>query len=237
MAAARIWAAVPAAGRGARMGAGVPKQYLPLRGRPLIMHTLARLAACEAVAGVAVGIAPADREWPALAREAPRLVCTAAGGAERAHTVLSILGALSAHAQEDDWVLVHDAVRPCLRAEDINRLIAETGGHADGGLLAIPLSDTLKRADDHRRVAVTVDRRDLWRALTPQLFPLAVLRRALERALADGAEVTDEAMAVERLGGHPRLVEGHPDNIKVTRPEDLALAELFLRQQDREADR
>lgn len=235
MAAARFWAVVPAAGRGSRMGAEIPKQYLPLLGRPLLLHTLLRLASHPAIAGVAVGVVSSDPGWPGLAGQIPKLVCTATGGAERVHTVLNTLRALRAHIGEGDRVLVHDAVRPCLRHSDIDRLIAEAAAHPDGGLLAVPVTDTLKRADDDRRVASTVDRRQLWRALTPQLFPFQLLYRALEQAIASGAEMTDEAMAVERLGGHPLLVEGRSDNIKVTRPEDLVLAELFLRGEEMEA--
>jgi 2-C-methyl-D-erythritol 4-phosphate cytidylyltransferase len=232
MAAARFWAVVPAAGRGSRMGAAIPKQYLPLLGRPLLAHTLLRLARHPDIAGVAVGIAASDPAWPGIEGQIPKLVCTAPGGPERARTVLNTLQALRAHAAEDDRVLVHDAVRPCLRHTDIDRLIAAASGHPDGGLLAIPVADTLKRADAERHVVSTVDRRQLWRALTPQLFPLGLLCHALEQAIAAGSEITDEAMAIERLGRHPLLVEGRSDNIKVTRPEDLMLAELFLRREE-----
>jgi len=231
MAAARFWAVVPAAGRGSRMGTAIPKQYLPLLGQPLLVHTLLRLARHPDIAGVAVGISASDPAWPGIEGQIPNLVCTAPGGPERAHTVLNTLQALRAYAGEDDRVLVHDAVRPCLHHTDIDRLITAAAGHPDGGLLAIPVADTLKRADEERQVISTVDRRQLWRALTPQLFPLGLLCRALEQAIAAGTAITDEAMAIERSGGHPLLVEGRSDNIKVTRPEDLMLAELFLRRE------
>jgi 2-C-methyl-D-erythritol 4-phosphate cytidylyltransferase len=139
------------------------------------------------------------------------------------------LQALSGYAGEHDWVLVHDAVRPCVRHDDIDQLLGEVGDA--GGLLALPMADTVKRADPADCVTETVPRAGLWRALTPQLFPVGLLRRALEQAQAQGVEPTDEAAAVERLGLRPRLVAGHPDNIKITLPSDLALAELFLRQQ------
>jgi 2-C-methyl-D-erythritol 4-phosphate cytidylyltransferase len=156
------------------------------------------------------------------------------GGAERADTVLNGLRALGANADPADWVMVHDAARPCIRHEDIDRLIRETQDHPDGGLLARPVADTVKRTDSTQLVQETVPRTHLWRALTPQLFPLERLTGALEQALAAGATVTDEAAAIEHTGGHPRVVAGHADNIKITLADDLALAELFLKQQERE---
>jgi 2-C-methyl-D-erythritol 4-phosphate cytidylyltransferase len=181
-----------------------------------------------------VGVAPDDKHWrghaPEWARFA-RLLGTYAGGVTRAHTVLNGLAALGGHARADDWVLVHDAVRPCVRSGDIDRLIAEVEHSEHGGLLALPMADTVKRADEQERVVETVPRARLWRALTPQMFRFDDLRSALQQALALGIEITDEAMAIELAGGRPRLVAGHPDNIKITLPGDLALAELFLRQQ------
>lgn len=216
------------------MQANLPKQYLPLRGRPILAHALERLCTHRRVQGVMVGIAPDDDRWrgqaPEWARFA-RLLGSYAGGATRAHTVLNGLVALGAHARPDDWVLVHDAVRPCVRASDIDRLIAEVEHSAHGGLLALPMADTVKRADAQDCVVETVPRAGLWRALTPQMFRFDSLRNALQQALAQGIEITDEAMAIELAGGRPRLVAGHPDNIKVTLPGDLALAELFLNQQ------
>jgi 2-C-methyl-D-erythritol 4-phosphate cytidylyltransferase len=226
-----IWAIVPAAGSGARMRAGLPKQYLALLGRPVIQHTLNRLCAHASVRGVMVGLAADDDHWRRTAITAPKLLGTFAGGATRAHTVLNGLTALAAHARADDWVMVHDAVRPCLRAGDVDRLIAEATTNPDGGLLALPVSDTVKRVDDSNHVIETVSRANLWRALTPQMFRLSRLEAALQQALAREVEVTDEASAVEAAGGRPVVVAGHPDNIKITMPEDLPLAELFLRQQ------
>ena len=139
--------------------------------------------------------------------------------------------ALAPHAGPDDWVMVHDAVRPCVRRQDIDELIAVATSNNDGGLLAIPVSDTVKRSDASQRALETVSRNNLWRALTPQLFKLKQLEDALKRALANGLDVTDEACAVETTGGRPVLVPGHADNIKVTTPEDLPLAEFYLRQQ------
>lgn len=229
-----IWALVPAAGTGSRMQAALPKQYLPLLGRPVILHTLERLTAHARVRGVLVGVGADDPHWRGLGDRLgaiPKLLGSYAGGATRAQTVLNGLEALAAQAHPDDWVLVHDAVRPCVRVADVEALIREVESGEEGGLLALPVSDTVKRVNADRRVLETVPRANLWRALTPQMFRLARLRSALAQALARGAEVTDEAAAVEAAGGRPRVVAGHPDNIKITLPEDLVLAELFLRQQ------
>lgn len=214
-----------------------PKQYLPLLGRPVILHTLERLCAHPRVEGVLVGIAADDQHWPAMESQPAKLsklLGTFAGGATRADTVLNGLKVLRTHASSADWVLVHDAARPCVRHTDIDKLISEVRGHEDGGLLALPVSDTVKRTDDSQAILETVFRTNLWRALTPQLFPLERLRVALEQALSAGVVVTDEAAAVEHVGGRPRVVAGHADNIKITLTEDLALAELFLQQQQQE---
>ena len=219
------------------MRATTPKQYLPLLGRPVVLHALARLAAHPRVSGVLVGISVGDDYWPTLKPELaqlPKLLGTYAGGIERVDTVLNGLKALEAHAAVEDWVLVHDAARPCLRSADLDKLIKQVLGYPDGGLLAVPISDTVKRTDATSAVTETVSRSNLWRALTPQLFPLQKLRSALELAVADGVAVTDESMAVEYQGGRPRVVAGHADNIKITLAEDLELAELYLRQQEKE---
>lgn len=217
------------------MRAARPKQYLPLLGRAILQHTLERLGHYPRLRGLVVGVAADDAYWPTLAAEIPNLLTTYVGGAERAQTVLNGLRALETYAAPDDWVLVHDAARPCVRHTDIDALLAAVAGHADGGLLALPLSDTVKRADHNGCVEDTVARAGLWRALTPQVFRLAALRDALESAMRAGVEITDEASAMEYSGARPRLVHGHADNIKITEPEDLALAELFLREQERES--
>ena len=200
----------------------------------MLLHTLERLGRYPRLRGLVVGIAADDAYWPTLAMEVPNLLTTYVGGAERAQTVLNGLHALETFAASDDWVLVHDAARPCVRHADIDSLLAAVTGHADGGLLALPLSDTVKRADHNGCVEDTVPRSGLWRALTPQVFRLTALRDALESALRAGVDITDEASAMEYSGARPRLVHWHADNIKVTVPEDLALAELFLQEQERE---
>jgi 2-C-methyl-D-erythritol 4-phosphate cytidylyltransferase len=229
-----FWAVVPAAGGGTRMRADRPKQYLSLLGRPILARTLERLGSYPRLRGMLVGIAADDVYWPTLAGGTPNLLGTYAGGDERAQTVLNGLRALAQYAAPDDWVLVHDAARPCLRHSDIDALLDAIAGHPDGGLLALPVSDTVKRADHNGCVVETVSRVGLWRALTPQAFRLAALSAALERALRAGVEITDEASAMEYDGARPRLVHGAADNIKITVPEDLALAEGYLRAQERE---
>jgi 2-C-methyl-D-erythritol 4-phosphate cytidylyltransferase len=213
------------------MGADRPKQYLELAGRTVLEHTLARLCTHPRIHGVLVCVSPDDAWWPTLTPGFDRLLGTAPGGAERADSVLSGLRALSGSAGGNDWVLVHDAVRPCLRHSDVDALITDVGDGADGGLLGVPVSDTVKRVGADQRVAGE----GLWRALTPQMFRLDSLGLALEQAQARGLPVTDEASAIEHAGGRPRMVPGHADNIKITVAGDLALAELFLRRQEGES--
>ncbi len=222
------WCVVVAAGRGLRFGGERPKQYAPIDGRPLLAWTLGRLAAHPRIAGLVVVLADGDPHWPALDKPAGTPLLVATGGRTRAESVLAGLDALPSAVASGDFVLVHDAARPCVRADDIDRLIT-LGVPAGGGLLAAPLRDTLKRADATQRVDATEPREARWRALTPQLFPRGALAAALKSACSDGVEVSDEAMAMERCGARPLLVEGADDNIKVTTPADHALAEFLLR--------
>ncbi|MBI1397418.1 MAG: 2-C-methyl-D-erythritol 4-phosphate cytidylyltransferase [Betaproteobacteria bacterium] len=224
----RCHALVPAAGAGLRFGHEVPKQYLKLLDRPLIAHALARLASHPRIESVVVVLAAGDdwfdrQDWRALADRLRVLRC---GGASRAETVRNGLRALADTCCEDDWVLVHDAARPCLPAGVLDRMIAELADDPVGGIAALPVPDTLKRADDESRVAATVSREGLWAAQTPQMFRYGLLERAL--GVPNASAFTDEASAVEALGLRPRLVRGDPVNIKVTYPGDLALAGLFL---------
>lgn len=225
----RRWAVVPAAGQGSRFGSAIPKQYTPLLGRPLVAWTLRALLAEQSLAGVVVAIAEADERWPGLDESRDPRILTCRGGARRELSVASALAALAGRASETDWVLVHDAARPCLRHDDLQALFSELEDEPVGGLLAVPVSDTLKRADGWNRIAETVARDGLWRALTPQMFRFGLLQRALALCVERGRTVTDEASAVECLGLRPRLVRGHADNVKVTNPEDAALAEAILR--------
>ena len=227
----KYWAVVPAAGVGKRMQADRPKQYLEIAGRPLIEYAISQLMADPHIEGVVVAISAEDEYWPTLEITLDKPLWVVEGGVERCHSVLNALQELATRANEEDWVLVHDAARPCVRAEDITQLITKLTHDDIGGLLAVPVRDTMKRAGANQRVVTTEDREGLWHALTPQMFRFGKLRHALEQALEDESLVTDEASAMEQAEYEPLLVEGHADNIKVTRPEDLALAAFYLQQQ------
>jgi 2-C-methyl-D-erythritol 4-phosphate cytidylyltransferase len=227
MSAPMLWCVVPAAGRGTRVGKDCPKQYLPLSGRPMIQHTLDRLAAHPRIAGLLVTLGAVDEHWPGLAMLNGKPVLTAIGGAERSDSVLAGLEALPADVTAADFVLVHDAARPCIRQADIDKLI-ELGTAVDGGLLGAPMRDTLKRADTSARSLATESRDERWRAFTPQMFRRGELTAALRDVVRRGLKVSDEAMAMELAGFAPLLVEGAEDNIKVTTAADFALAEFLL---------
>ena len=222
-----LWCVVPAAGRGTRVGGDCPKQYLPLAGRPLIAHTLERLAAHPRIGGLLVTLAAADAHWSGIGTLSGKPVLTAIGGAERSDSVLAGIDALPASVDAGDFVLVHDAARPCVRLADIGKLI-DLAGAADGGLLGAPLRDTLKRANAAGHSELTEPRDLRWRAFTPQMFRRGQLAAALRDAARRGVNVSDEAMAMELAGFAPLLVEGAEDNIKVTTAADFALAEFLL---------
>lgn len=216
------WVVIPAAGVGARMQADRPKQYLPLRGRTLIEHTLDCFLGQPELLGLVVCLSADDDWWPQLACALDTRISRAAGGRERADSVLAGLQRLSElGADEQDWVLVHDAARPNLAETDLHKLVRELADDPVGGLLAVPVRDTLKLAGPDGRVQSTPDRALYWQAYTPQMFRLGALRKALAAALAAGVAITDEASAMEWAGHAPRLIEGRADNIKITRPEDL----------------
>ncbi|KAA0012699.1 2-C-methyl-D-erythritol 4-phosphate cytidylyltransferase [Billgrantia pellis] len=224
---ARLWLVVPAAGRGRRMGAELPKQYLMLAGRPVMAHTLARLHQAFPAARLCLCLDPDDAHFdPAWVPFSHWR--RSDGGGERADSVRRGLASIADEANDSDWVLVHDVARPCVRGGDLTRLYAALRQDAVGGLLAVPVADTMKRDDGEGRVAVTESRLGLWQAQTPQGFRYGLLRRALDEAAMRGLEITDEASAVEALGFSPRLVPGRRDNIKITHPEDLALADHVL---------
>jgi len=219
---------VPAAGSARRMGSAVPKQYLPLAGKAVIEWAVAPFLARASIMTVIVVLAADDRRWSQTDLSRHTKIQTTTGGVERMNSVVAGLAALDTHAALDDWVLIHDAARPCLLAADLDRLIDGLRDDEVGGLLAAPVVDTLKRADDASRVTQTVPRDKLWRALTPQMFRRDVLSKALHSAIAAGATVTDEAQAIEALGLRPKLIAGDADNIKITLPEDLLRAERIL---------
>ncbi len=227
----RFWAVVPAAGVGKRMAGAVPKQYLPLLGRPLIEQTLSRLLTHPKISGVFVALSEEDGWWSSTSfADDPRVV-RVRGGEERCHSVLNVLQAMGKQAAETDWVLVHDAARPCVHREDLDNLMDQLDDDPVGGLLGVPLHDTVKSVATGERVVTTIPREPLWRAFTPQMFRLGMLRKALSDALDSGKLVTDDASAMELAGFQPRMVEGRSDNIKVTCPEDLALAAFYLDRQ------
>jgi len=224
----RFWAVVPAAGAGKRMASEQPKQYLQLCGRRVIEHSLDRLLSHAEIRGVYLALSPGDEWWAETAFAGDARVVLVNGGAERCYSVLNALNLLLEHADGQDWVLVHDAARPCLREEDLDRLIACLRDDAVGGLLGVPVHDTVKQVNESSRVEVTVPRDRLWRAYTPQMFRLGPLHKALADALQRGLLVTDDASAMELAGHQPKMVEGHADNIKITQAHDLPLAEFYL---------
>ncbi len=223
----RHYAIVPAAGSGSRFGAEKPKQYLDLLGRPLIFHTLAALTACPDIERVWVVLAPDDPWWPRYdwSELGSKLETVRCGGATRAESVANGLQAAAMVAADDDWILVHDAARPCISAAMLDALFADLAKDPVGGILAVPVADTLKRADAEQRVAATEPRDGLWQAQTPQMFRYGLLCAALEKC----KDVTDEAGAIEAAGLQPKLVRGDATNLKVTFPADLALAAMILR--------
>jgi 2-C-methyl-D-erythritol 4-phosphate cytidylyltransferase len=212
------------------MGQEQPKQYLELLGQPLIGHALRALCDAEAIERVFVVLSVGDQEWGRHDWSAlgPKLAPIYCGGPSRADSVLNGLRFMAEHVADSDWVLVHDAARPCLAPWHIDKLVRELAGDEVGGLLAVPVADTLKRADRHARAIDTVPRDSLWQAQTPQMFRYVMLRRALESA----RDVTDEASASESAGLHPRLVASDATNLKVTYPLDLHLAEWILRNRE-----
>jgi 2-C-methyl-D-erythritol 4-phosphate cytidylyltransferase len=226
MNAPRCWALVPAAGSGSRLGGEKPKQYMEIAGKPLLAHTLGSLMEVGPILGIAVGLARDDRWWHEEFAPSDRILGTYVGGVSRAETVLRGLEYLEPRVQNEDWILVHDAARPCIRASDIERLISERGNGPSGALLAVPVPDTIKQSNDRDQVERTISREGLWCAQTPQLFSYEALRDALQQS--DLATVTDDSSAMEAAGYMPRLVPGRADNLKVTTREDLELATLIL---------
>ena len=227
---ARLVGLIPAAGRGARVGTGEPKQYLELHGRPLLAHAARALLAHPALALAFVVLAPDDERFAGLdwSEFGDRLAPLWCGGASRRDSVMNALVAMANVVDPDDWVLVHDAARPCLGRDDLSRLVDTVRGDDVGGILALPVADTLKRDDGADRIERTEPRERLWLAQTPQMFRHGTLLRAL----AGGGQVTDEAAAVEALGLKPRLVPGSAGNLKVTYPGDLSIAAALLGARD-----
>lgn len=222
------WAVIPAAGIGKRMCADRPKQYLPVAGKTVIEHTLSTFLKHPRIQGITVAIGPDDPYWKQLEYSRDDRVHLVTGGVERADSVRNALRSLEGNLDGEDWVLVHDAARPCLRYTDLDRLLVELGGDSIGGILATPARDTLKQVGPEGEIQTTIDRSRLWHAQTPQMFHFKLLLDALDRGIACGQVITDESSVIEQAGFHPRIVEGHADNIKITCPEDLPYAEWLL---------
>lgn len=227
----KYWGIVPAAGVGKRMQADRPKQYLALNNGTVIEQTITRLLQVKQLSAVVVAISREDPYWPKLEVSKNPKVLTAAGGKERADSVLSALDSIADKAADNDWVLVHDAARPCITPSDVELLINQVNSDDCGGLLALASHDTLKVVNENRMVCDTVDRTTIWRALTPQMFRYGALKHALQQASDKGWVMTDDASAMELQGQQVKIIAGRSDNIKITRPEDLALAQFYLEQQ------
>ncbi len=224
----RYSAVVPAAGAGKRFGSATPKQYLSLHNATIIEHSLHLLLSIERLERIVVAVNADDKRWRDLAVFSDPRIEVTNGGDERCHSVLNGLRHLQQKYGGSEWVLVHDVARPCCLRSDIEKLVQQLEHHPVGGILAVPASDTIKRVDSTRQIEETVDRSWLWQAQTPQLFRMRLLLDALNHCIGMGMAVTDEAQAIEALGWQAQVVEGARSNIKITRPEDLALAEFFL---------
>lgn len=227
---AKYWVIIPAAGRGLRFGAPVPKQYLSINGKPIIEHTLAKFLYHPRIEKIVVSIDPNDLFWQQLRLDGySDKLMVAQGGAMRCYSVYAGLEAIKPFASPKDFVLVHDAVRPCIQASDIDKLIDTVGEHHPvGGILGTRVRDTLKHSNSDNEIVNTLSRDNVWQAMTPQMFRYKLLFQALKQCILNGEFVTDEASAIESLGFVPMIVEGRRDNIKVTFPEDLLLAERYL---------
>lgn len=229
----RYWFVIPAAGIGARMKADKPKQYLLLSNKTVLEHTLSRISALPGLAGIVVALGADDIYWTSLPVFKSPLIHNIQGGESRAESVLNGLNYLADKAHAEDWILVHDAARPCVTLASIQQLCDELAQSETGGILAVPVSDTLKHIANHNQIQTTVDRKSLWQAQTPQMFRYQLLRDCLSKTLANNETITDESSAVELCGYTSVVVEGRSDNIKITRPDDLLLAEFILTQQEK----
>ncbi len=229
----RYWCVIPAAGIGTRMGAGKPKQYLLLGDKSILEHTLLRILNLPNLAGVVVALSAEDVYWKSLSVFHHPLVHTTIGGKNRADSVLNGLDYLKDKVHDHDWILVHDAARPCVTLSSIKKLCDELADSEIGGILSVPVSDTIKQVANKNKIQTTVDRSPLWQAQTPQMFRYQLLRDCLSKTIANNENITDESSAVELCGYKPQVIEGRSDNIKVTRPDDLLLAEFILQQQEK----
>ena len=224
----KVWAIIPAAGVGARMQKDCPKQYIKIGPKTVLEHSLAVFLACDRIEGVQLCISPEDVYWKDIAISHSRLLDTAHGGATRAQTVKRGLDALSEVAEDNDWVLVHDAARPCLNQDQLEFLIDELKTESVGGIFAVPIADTLKRVTSQNLINETVDRSDLWAAQTPQMFRYGILKKCVNACIDQQLDITDEASAIEAFDHKVKIVEGSRANIKLTYPQDVIFVEYFL---------
>ncbi len=222
------YAIISAAGQGQRMGAEKPKQYLKISGKTILEYAVNVLADFPLIEKVIVALGAKDHYWPNLQFNSQQKILTTLGGSTRAESVFNALEMLSEFANADDWVLVHDAARPCLRSTDVKRLIETVGEHPVGGILGIPINDTLKLVNSATEIIKTQARENVWCAQTPQLFRLGLLKKALKQALNTSPIPTDDCSAIEMIGLKPLMVLGGVHNLKITYPDDLLLAEKYL---------
>ena len=231
---ANLWVVIPAAGVGKRMQVNHPKQYLKIYDKTVLELTISRFSSVKEVKGIVVVISSGDEYWSELNVQSDVPLYVADGGKERCHSVLNGMVLLKDKASPNDWVMVHDAARPCLHKDDIHKLIDKLWRHGTGGLLGLPVADTLKFCGGNDRVKRTVNRDGLWRALTPQMFRYKKLLYSLQAAIVNPEKITDEASAIETAGYEPVMVEGRWDNIKITHPQDLGQAMQILNAQNKE---
>ena len=228
----KCWAVIPAAGIGERVGSSIPKQYLQIVGKTILQHAINPFVGHGRIAGITVALHPEDTHFATLGigAAASDKVHTVIGGVTRTHSVLKALESIEAQLVKDDFVLVHDAARPCLTNNDLDLLIDTCFAHEVGGIIGSRVADTLKHVEKNNIVS-TLDRENIWRAYTPQMFRFGLLQSAIQKAFKDNVCITDEASALEYIGYQPCMVEGDARNIKVTTVEDISLAEIFLQEE------
>jgi 2-C-methyl-D-erythritol 4-phosphate cytidylyltransferase len=228
----KCWAVVPAAGVGERVGSSIPKQYLQIEGKTILEHAINPFIRNSRIAGITVALNPQDTHFSTLGlKSSSGKIHSVIGGVTRAHSVLNALDSIEAQLDKDDFILVHDAARPCLTMGDLDRLIDVCIRHEVGGVIGSRVTDTIKQVDNNN-IINTLDRENIWRAYTPQMFKFGVLQSAIQKAFKDNVAITDEASALEYVGYKPRMVEGDSRNIKVTTAEDLSLAIIFLQKEN-----
>jgi len=224
----KYWVVIPAAGIGKRMGDDIPKQYISVCGKTVIEHTIDNFIDRNEIENICISISESDNYWPTLPISKNEKIITTVGGSERYESVYNGLRAIQDKATENDWVLVHDAVRPCLKKSIIDRLITDISSHDVGGILALPCSETMKRVNNSNEVEETINRQTTWRAQTPQMFKYKKLLLAIEKVINEDIFITDEAMAMELSNHKPIVILGDENNIKITHKIDLKYLELFL---------